>query len=425
MKKLTIKNPFKNDVFLNGYAIWFSGSMIVAVLNYIFHPILGRLMDPIAFGDVQALISLIAQVGILFGAFSVVAVNITTNFDNHEDRDAMIAELQRISFYIVGFGIVVILLWISELKSFFNFSSVYPFIGLAIMLPISSAATFRSAYLHGSGRFKDLSVSGVVSSITRLLFAVSLVILGLGSLGATIGIVLAVITSYFYLFWRTKNDLHLKIKNNFHLLEKGSIRKEIVYGVLVLFATTLVTLFFTIDVLVVKYFFSAYEAGLYSGISAVAKVIFFAIVPVSGVLFSSIKLQNTQKENMIILSKSLVISILVGLVGLLTFYLFHDMTIKVLIGQKYLSLSYLLPKVGLIMFLSAVLNVLVFYFLALRRFFLIPVSILGIGVMWLLIINNHSDLNSILNNMLFGLVSIISILIIVYAKDYFNRSSSI
>jgi len=49
--------------------------MVVAFLNYIFHPLLGRLMDPASFGDIQALFSLITQAGILFGAFSVVAVN--------------------------------------------------------------------------------------------------------------------------------------------------------------------------------------------------------------------------------------------------------------------------------------------------------------------------------------------------------------
>jgi predicted PurR-regulated permease PerM len=54
----------------------------VAVLNYAFHPILGRLMNPSDFGDIQAFISLLAQSAIIFGAFSVVVVNITTNTEN-------------------------------------------------------------------------------------------------------------------------------------------------------------------------------------------------------------------------------------------------------------------------------------------------------------------------------------------------------
>ena len=54
--------------------------MIVAFFNYLFYPVLSRLLSPADFGDVQALISLITQSAIILGAFSVVAVNITTGY---------------------------------------------------------------------------------------------------------------------------------------------------------------------------------------------------------------------------------------------------------------------------------------------------------------------------------------------------------
>ncbi|MBP6931477.1 MAG: hypothetical protein KBB62_02010, partial [Candidatus Pacebacteria bacterium] len=57
----------KSDVFFRQYAIYFTGSMVVAFLNYVFHPLLGRLLSPSDFGDIQALISLIAQSAIVFG----------------------------------------------------------------------------------------------------------------------------------------------------------------------------------------------------------------------------------------------------------------------------------------------------------------------------------------------------------------------
>ena len=293
-------------------------------------------------------------------------------------------------------------------------------------MPVSAINTFRNAYLQGSGRFTELSTGGIISSATKLILATALVYIGLGSIGATIGIIMAGVASYYYLVWRTRGYLDLNQHANIHALEKGRVRKEVIYGVLVLFATSLVTLFFTIDILVVKHFFSAYEAGLYSGISAIAKILYFAIGPVAGVLLSSIKIRNTRKENSRTLIKALALSLSVGGIGILTFYIFNDLIISIMIGQKYLPFAYLLPKAGLVMLLAAITNVLVFYFLALRRFFLIVVSCGGIILTGLLLtIDKEGSIESILNNILISLTVVISVLLYTYAKDHFNSHSGI
>jgi len=396
---------------------------MVAFLNYVFHPLLGRLMSPSDFGDVQAFISLIAQSAIIFGAFSVVAVNITTNTENPHERDAIISELQKVAFWIISIAFIFLLLSIKELKSFFNFSSYYPLIGLAVILPISSVTTFRNAYLQGSGRYKHLSISGVISSSGRLIFAVGFILLGMGVLGATFGIVIANVFVLFYLFYQTKNSLHLNVKSTVHTLEKGSVKKELKYGLLVFFATALVTLYYTSDVLIVKHFFNNNDAGLYSGVSAIAKILFFAIGPSSAVLLSSIKIKNSFLENAIALRKSLVISCVVGGAGLFTFYVFNDITVLLMIGSKYGSFAHFLPKAGLVMLLTAGVNIFTFYFLALRRFFLIGISFAGMAFMGFVFMQEHSSVDSILNSLIISLTIITISLVTVYAKDYFNYSS--
>lgn len=399
--------------------------MVVAFLNYLFYPVLGRLMAPADFGDVQALISLIAQSAILFGAFSVVAVNITTNTENPLERDAIISELQKIAFWIIGVAFVILLISISELKTFFNFSSVFPLIGLAVILPISAVTTFRNAYLQGVGRFTQLSISGVISSLGRLVLSAGLILLGLKVFGATLGIVFANVFVLVYLFYQTKDSLHLSARTNVHILEKGSVSKELKYGVLVFFATSLVTLYYTSDVLIVKHYFSAVDAGLYSGISAIAKILFFAIGPSSAVLLSSIKLKQTFSENALALKKAFFISFVVGGVGIFTFYTFYGMIVKLMIGGKYVSFAHFLPQAGLVMLLTAIVNIFIFYFLALRRFFLVGVSIIGIILMGFIALQNHLTITAILNNLLIVLSVIIVFLATIYAKDYFNHRSGI
>lgn len=399
--------------------------MLVAFINYLFYPVLGRILSPSDFGDLQALISLIAQSAVILGAISIVAVNITVNTEKVEERDAILSELQKTTFWIIGIVFVFLLFTISKLESFFNFSSIYPLIGLVVILFISALVTFRNAYLQGGGYFTQLSISGVISSLGRLVFAVIFIFLGYGILGAIFGIILANLVALVYLYYQTKDSLNLNIKTNLHILEKGSIRKELKYGVLVLFATTLLTFFYTSDILIVKHYFNSVDAGLYSGISAIAKILFFAIGPISAVLFSSVKLKQTFIENTQILKKSVIISLVIGGAGLLIFYIFSDIIISLMIGNKYASFAHYLPKVGLVMLLSAILNIFIYYFLALRRFFLIIVSLIGMFFMGIILFQGHTNIDTILNNLIISIIIIIIVLSSTYAKDYFNHSSSL
>ncbi len=418
-------SKLKEDAFLRHYVIYFIGSMIVAVLNYLFYPILGRLLSPSEFGDIQVLISLITQAGIIFGAFSLISVNITANTESPHERNAILSELRKICYYIILAIVLFLLVFIFKLESFLNLSTVYPIIGLVILLLLSSTATFRSAFLNGSKKFAELSISGIISSGGRLVFAIILIFCGLGPIGAIFGIVLAQIATLLFLHFRTKDSLQLDTKANLHTLEKGSIRKEIIYGILILFSTGLVTFIYTSDVLIVKHFFDAHDAGIYSGISAIGKIIFFLLSPITAIIMASIKIKNTVKENASILIKSILISLILGISVLLAFFLFNGIVVKVLLGQNYMSYSYILPKVGIVMFLSSIVNVFVYYFLALRRFFLIGISCIGILTLGALLMFYHGSINAVLNSLIISLIVIIFLFFIFYVKNYFNRSTNI
>lgn len=399
--------------------------MAVAVLNYLFYPVLSRLLTPADFGDVQVFISLITQTGIIFGAFSIVAVNITVNIEDTHERNAILAELQKICFYFIAALAVILLLYLSRLNIFFKLDTVYPIMGMLATLFLAVNATFRGAYLQGKGKFLELSVSGVVSSAGRLLFAVFLILFGIGSLGAIGGIIAAQVAVVCFLFRRTRDSLDLSTRSNVHVLEKGMIKKELMYGVLVFFASGLVTFMCTSDVLIVKHLFEPNAAGLYSGISAIAKIIFFITAPTAGVLLSTVKLKNTAEDNSLILMKSLGISLLLGSLVLLVFYVFSDITVKVLLGNEYLPFAQMLPKVGVVMLLSSLLNVFVYYFLALRRFFLIGLSSFGILCVVLLLLMRHDSINSILNGLIWALSMLIGLFLIIYAKNYFYRRAGL
>jgi len=416
---------FKTDLFFRRYIIYFSGSMVVAFLNYLFYPILGRLLNPTDFGDIQALISLINQSAVIFGAFSIVTVNLTANVENPQERDAIISELQKVALWVIGVVFLILLFSIFKIKSFFNFSSIYPLVGLAVILSISAITIFKSAYLQGSGQFINLSVSEIISSSGRLVFSTGFILLGLNVLGATFGIILANMLVLIYLIYITRDSFHLNIKVDRRVLRKGSIVKELKYGILVFFVTGLVAVFYTSDVLIVKHYLNPLDAGLYSGVSAIAKILFFAISPISAVLLASVKLKQSFEENSSILAKSFLIALVIGSIGILFFYKFDKQIVNLMVGSKYVSFANFLPIAGFLMFCSALTSVFVSYFLALRRFFLVLISLFGAFSVGFVLFFGHVTINAILMYLIVSLLVILILLTIVYAKDYIYHNTSL
>lgn len=419
----------QGDSFLRGSFIYFVGSMIVAGINYLFYPVLGHLLTPTQFGDTQVFISLISEIGIILGAFSIIIVNISLNIDDDQKRNSTITVLRNISFYAIITLATLLVIFIKPLTEFLNLGSVYPLVFLIIYLLLSISANVRSSFLQGRARFTELSINGIISSLGRLLFAVLLIYCGSGPLGAIASLILAQLASLLFLTLRTKKELtlgsHLLTQKSMSTLEAGSIKKELTFGALVLCATGLVTFIYTSDVLIVKHFFNSHDAGMYSGISAIAKIIFFLLAPIAGVLLSSVKIHNSAKENSDVLLKSLVISLCIGGTALLAFFLFYGIVISILLGSQYSPFAYLLPKVGVIMFLSSIVNLFVYYFLALRRYFLVGLSVVGIAILGVSLTYQHGTIGEVLNSLILSITSLIIIFIVFYAKNYFYRHTRI
>jgi O-antigen/teichoic acid export membrane protein len=82
----------RSSVFLRHNAIFFIGSVAVGLLNYLYYPVIGRLLSPVAFGEVQTLISLFLQVAIFLMVLGLVTINIVANYKSDTERDAVIFE---------------------------------------------------------------------------------------------------------------------------------------------------------------------------------------------------------------------------------------------------------------------------------------------------------------------------------------------
>jgi O-antigen/teichoic acid export membrane protein len=348
--------------------------MMVAVLNYLYHPVLSRMMSLEDFGDVQVLFSIFTQASVVLMVFDLIALNVLTN--QEDPNESGFGELYTLTFYVTGSIALLLLVGASFIKNSFQLGSTSGIVLVALSLVVLTFFTIGKSYLQAQHEFATVSIGSAVSAGGKLLFAVVLVAFGFSVFGALMGLWLAGILSALYVHQKTKHVVGFpKIRR----LNWISLQHHAWYGVLVFSAVALTTLFYTLDIVIAKYRFTPETAGVYSGIATVARIVFFVTASTGGVLLAHIKLSNTIHENRLFLMKAL--AIVGGLGGgtLLAMALFPEFVVGLLVGEKFLSVASLLPVFALHMFLVALTNVFISYWLALRQRVVIIAAIVGVA----------------------------------------------
>jgi O-antigen/teichoic acid export membrane protein len=401
---VNIVRVIKQSLFLRHNAIFMIGSVVVGALNYLYYPILGRLMDPSTFGEIQVLVSLFLQFTIFLNVLSLITVTITVNYKNKSEAHRMIFELEKAAAYVT-LGILALSIIGGEfLRTQLRFESMAPFPALALAMMVSVPLTFRSAFARGQKKFVIASLSQLIASAVKIVLSVGLVILGLGVTGAMFGIVAAQFIAFLYAArWAARvgfsrpADTSYKTRPNIRLL-----LPELKYASAAFLGLLTITLFVSVDIIIVKYFFDAHTAGLYAGIATVARIIYFLAVPIAQVLMPSVKVSQTRKQNSQLLLKSLGLTVVVCGSVLVVGGLWPELIVRTLMGVDYITYASLLLPLMAAVFVVSVINLIFMYYLAIRKKTITLVGIIGIVATISLMLFAHNDLQTIVYNLLLG-----------------------
>lgn len=397
----------RSSDFLRHNIILFVGSAGISVLNYLYYPVLGRMLEPAAFGEVQTVISLFLQIAIFLSVLGLLTVNIVANhIEGKDEKEAQktIFELERLALVVSLVGVVAAVATGQLLKTFFQFESVWPFILLSLSIVVSVPGAFRMAYLRGKKMFGLNSWAGMIGAAGKLAFSVLLVALGFGVTGAIAGLLIAQLLSFLYAGRKARqHGFGPSIKGDgWKLPDLKRLAPELKYAGLVLCASLAVTVLYSVDVVAVKHYFDAHTAGLYAGIATVARIIFFLTGSIAQVLLPSVKMSHTATQNRAILFKSLWLLVGLGGAALLVMWLVPGLVLRILMGSEYTELQSLLPLLALTVFVVSIINLFIQYHLALRRYAIAIISLFGVVTAGGLVIMNHGSPQAVVEGMLLG-----------------------
>lgn len=390
--------------FLRHNAVFFAGSMVVGALNYLYYPVLGRLLDPSTFGEVQTLVSLFLQLGVFLTVLSVVIVIVVTNTKDSRAAHTIIFEFEKLAVLVCAAACIMAVVFGRQLQQWLQFEQSLPFAILGLALLVSVPFYIRGAYLRGQQYFGLVSAGNIVAAGSKLVLSAVLVVLGLGTIGAIGGILLAQIAACaLVVWWAYKHGLRpfARAKKR-SLPDMRLLMPQLRYGAVVLIVTLVITLQYSLDVIIVKYYFDPHVAGLYAGVAAVARILFFLTASIAQVLLSKVSQHDDPRANERLLKKSLVLLIGLSVPALLIMVLWPTQITTLLMGDAYGSLAAVLPKLALSVCIVAVLNLLAAYYLALRRFGIAVLTVAGAGFTYLFILLHHGSPMAVVESLLLG-----------------------
>lgn len=395
----------------------FAGTMVVNVLAYLYHVVVGRVLGPEKYGEFAALFSIIFILGVPAQVIQTILTNYFSVYNAKGELSTTRYLFTKAVWWILVFccvGVVIYLLIIPMLMDFLKINSWWGFFWIWIICATFILSTVIVSLLNGYQKF---IVSNTVSAIGMLLRVIS------GAVGAFISVsavvfgaaiagvvsLLVVIPFIRFIFTVPPNKNSLKFK------------QVAGYGVPTMVGILAITSIYTTDILLAKHFLLANEAGVYAALSLFGKIVFFLSSPILLALFPTItKYRASGAPYMPLLYKGLaVVAVLSGSV-VVAYNVIGDLLASLLFGPRFAGVAPYLAHYGLFMALIAMSNYIMMVCLATRRFlasFIVLVAALAQII--LIHVFHQSISNIILSNLCISCALFIVLLIYLrYAKEY-------
>jgi O-antigen/teichoic acid export membrane protein len=215
--------------------------------------------------------------------------------------------------------------------------------------------------LQGYQRFVWVSVIGVGAITIKILLSVPLTMWGV--YGVLLAAALAGVLTYVFYFYPLRFVLTAKAEKS-----RVSKRDAFRFAMPTLLTLLGITSLYTTDIILVRHFFPAAEAGLYAALAILGKVIFYASSAVALVLFPVL----SERTAIGSATKKLTASAVGGVTAIsvsitILYFLFPDLIVRLLFGNAYVGAGSFLGSFGIFLALFSIGNIIATACLALGR----------------------------------------------------------
>lgn len=388
--------------------------------NYFYNLILGRILGPEAFADAAVLITFLLVLSFIAMTFQLVTAKFSVLFEN-ELFKGFISKIYRQSLVI---GLVLgalIIAFADRLQVLFNTSSQTMFVVFGCGVPIYFLMSVNRGIFQGNKIYKALSVTYQGEMLSRLLITLGLILIL--DLRSSAVIAIGILISFVFGLFPLKRE-YFKFRKSFALNPRHS--KDIKrFFILTAFYELTQIIINNSDILLVKHYFEAYEAGLYASLALIGRIVYFiAWMFVMLLLPAVVQLKKEGKETASVLFKYVGYIATISTIIVLTCLLLPKLIITILFGEAYIAMAPLLWKYAIATSMFAISNIFAYYYLSLDKY--VPVVISGVfGVLQMgLVIIFHDSLEQVVHMQIVAMVLLLVIQLWFFKRDNKTRKST-
>jgi len=348
-------------------------SLAGGVLNYLYNPLVARLLTAAQYGELLTMFAILNVLTIPASTNAIVTTQYVSRYIATGDEGALGGFMRKMyrQVSIISVGLIAVFLVLLPLMvHFFHFSSGAALLLLGVSIPAAFITPVVQGVIQGRQQFMRLSVINVASPLVKIIGVSVAMVLGY-QLTGIIGIlgIGSIAVAYAAFRWarirRPLDDRPAGVPSTRELLNRGT------YALL---ANIGLILLLNIDLFITKRYLSPDLAGQYGTISLLGKAIFFFGGSLALVLFPMVLSRHAKNESSAsVVSKALFAMSAITTCVVAVFAVGGPPIVRLLFGARYLNFSSVLWLTGIVFGLYSVIYILSMFFLATpSRRFVVP-----------------------------------------------------
>lgn len=375
----------KNNEFARNSLVLFTGTMVVNVLNYVFHLALGRMVSVEAYGEIESLLSLTLIISVPSVAIGMVATKFSAGHKAENDPSGNYGVMQFLNKKVTVWGLPVFFALIFAtpfVGRFLKITSAFSLILVWIIMFLSFFLAINSGVISGWQKFKEVNWMNIGGAVAKLIFAIMLIKIGLATTGAIGGYVLGMVASFLISLLFLRFILNAKHpKNDIKEIDLRPVKKFIMPA---LIGSLAINILGNADMVLAKHNLDPLAAGQYGALTIVSKIIFYATGIIATVLFAMSSESNHKKNNSFaILKNAIYLMIFVSAVSVAVYWAFPAFVMGLLFGNKYSGVSHYLVWFAIASVLYSFVNLFFQYLMSIHEtkiaYLLLVLSFLSIA----------------------------------------------
>ena len=417
----TLKTKTLQARILSGSVVLLSGSGLTSAINLAYNLVIARSLGPKSFGHATAVYTLLTLLSAVTLSYQIVCSKIVAQQQTEAGKVSGYRMFHR-SAWGCGLAVaLVLLLFQSSIAQYLNLPDsmlvALLAIGAAFYVPLGS----RRGYIQGTYGFRCLATNLVVEGAVRLGGSFLLVVLGFGVRGVIGANAVAVAVAYLVIPPKITSQAPSPLGIWNAALEMSQA----------LFFFAGQVLINNCDIVLVKHLFSAREAGLYSAIAMVGRVIFSFSSAVVNTTFPLVAgTRSEERKDFRVIGTSLLIVFTIGSVLAVALYCTPPWIWSTLFGSGFqiagrYNLSYLQALYAFKTVIYSLSVVIITYEMSYKIANTSWIQLLFSGVLVESICHFHSSLRQVILlqiDLIFGLLILVAIPFLVEARREYKMN---